>query len=84
MEKLTEEVVSEGRTLFQRMEKIVVICKEEIGKNTNGVGNVDFRYTDADGVLLLLLFFVIIYPCRCILTKKKCGCSYWQIKVRVL
>lgn len=68
MEKLTEEVVSEGRTLFQRMEKIVVICKEEIGKNTNGVGNVDFRYTDVDGVLLL--FFVIIYPCRCILTKK--------------
>lgn len=81
MEKLTEEFV---RTLFQRMEKIVVICKEEIGKNTNGVGNVDFRYTDADGVLLLLLFFVIIYPCHCILTKKKCGCSYWQIKVRVL
>lgn len=65
MEKLKEEVV---RTLFQRMEKIVVICKEEIGKNTNGVGNVDFRYTDVDGVLLL--FFVIIYPCRCILTKK--------------
>lgn len=66
MEKLTEEFV---RTLFQRMEKIVVICKEEIGKNTNGVGNVDFRYTDADGVLLLLFIF-IIYPCRCILTKK--------------
>lgn len=48
--------------------KLLSFVKKKLEKNTNGVGNVDFRYTDVDGVLLL--FFVIIYPCRCILTKK--------------
>lgn len=61
--------------------KLLSFVKKKLEKNTNGVGNVDFRYTDVDGVLLLLFIF-IIYPCRCILTKKKCGCSYWQIKVK--